>query len=205
VGKFTQNNQKPIHHYFFLFALLRHTFPLQNGYIIMKRIGLLADTHGFLDPKIAAHFQEMDEIWHAGDFGHPDVLPALEAMNKPLRGVWGNIDDANCQRRWPEDDHFEVEGVPVFMTHIGGYPGKYAPRVKPILKTKPPVGGLFICGHSHILRAMADKTLGFYHLNPGACGHEGFHLMRTIMRFSLHEGKIGDLEVIELGKRGSLK
>jgi uncharacterized protein len=170
----------------------------------MIRIGLLADTHGFFDPKIAGHFKDMDEIWHAGDFGQPDVMPALEAMGKPIRGVWGNIDDAPCRKRWPEDDRFEAEGVPVFMTHIGGYPGKYDPRVRKLLKENPPVGGLFICGHSHILKAIPDKTLGFIHLNPGACGHEGWHTIRTIMRFTLDAGKIKDLEVIELGRRGSL-
>jgi uncharacterized protein len=170
----------------------------------MLRIGLLADTHGFLDPKIAGHFAEVDEIWHAGDFGQPDVVAGLEAIGKPLRGVWGNIDDQATRRRWPEDMRFTLEGVDVFMTHIGGYPGKYDPRVKKLLKADPPVGGLFICGHSHILKAMADKQLGFFHLNPGACGHEGWHTIRTIMRFTLEAGKIKDLEAIELGRRGSL-
>jgi uncharacterized protein len=170
----------------------------------MKRIGLLSDTHGFFDPKITGHFAEVDEIWHAGDFGQPDVLPALEAMGKPIRGVWGNIDDAQCRQRWPEDLIFELEGVPVYMTHIGGYPGKYNPRVRKVLREQPPLGGLFICGHSHILKAMPDKDLGFFHLNPGACGHEGWHTIRTIMRFTLNAGKIENLQAIELGRRGSL-
>ena len=170
----------------------------------MKKIGLLSDTHGFLDPKILGHFAEMDEIWHAGDFGQPDVVKPLEALGKPLRGVFGNIDDAEARRRWPEDLRFELEGVPVFMTHIGGFPGKYNPRVRKLLIDEPPTGGIFICGHSHILKAMADKQLGFFHLNPGACGHEGWHTIRTIMRFTLDVGKIGNLEVIELGRRGQI-
>jgi uncharacterized protein len=170
----------------------------------MKKIGLLSDTHGFLDPKVALHFAEVDEIWHGGDFGYPDVIAGLEALNKPLRGVWGNIDDAKTRLRWPEDLHFECEGVPIFMTHIGGYPGKYNPRVKKILATKAPTNGLFICGHSHILKAMPDKQYGFYHLNPGACGHEGWHSIRTLMRFQLDAGKITALEVIELGRRGQI-
>ncbi len=170
----------------------------------MKKIGLLSDTHGFLDPKILGHFAEVDEIWHAGDFGKPDIIPMLRSLEKPIRGVYGNIDDAKCRQTWPEDLRFELEGVPVFMTHIGGYPGKYHPRIRKILSAEPPVGGLFICGHSHILKAMPDKALGFYHLNPGACGHEGWHTIRTIMRFTLHDGQITDLQAIELGRRGSL-
>jgi hypothetical protein len=170
----------------------------------MKRIGLLSDTHGFFDPKIADHFKDADEIWHAGDFGQPDILPALEALGKPLRGVWGNIDDKVCRQRWPEDDFFECEGVPVYMTHIGGYPGKYSPRTKALLLQRPPKGGLFICGHSHILKAMPDHSFNFFHLNPGACGHEGWHTVRTVMRFMLDAGKVSNLEVIELGKRGAL-
>jgi hypothetical protein len=167
------------------------------------RIGLLSDTHSWLDPKVFHYFAECDEIWHAGDFGTMDVIDRLRAF-KPLRGVYGNIDNHQIQAEMPLDLRFACEGVRVYMTHIGGYPGRYNPRVRKILTEDPPVDGLFICGHSHILKAMPDKTLGFLHLNPGACGNEGWHQVKTLMRFSLHDGKIGDLEVIELGARGRL-
>jgi uncharacterized protein len=167
------------------------------------RIGLLSDTHSHWDDKILHYFAECDEVWHAGDFGNMDVVERLQAF-KPLRGVYGNIDGGPIRAMMPEDLHFECEGVPVFMTHIGGYPGKYAPRVRPLLRADPPRGGLFICGHSHILKAMPDRELGFLHLNPGACGLEGWHKVRTLMRFTLQQGQVKDLEVIELGLRSSI-
>lgn len=165
------------------------------------KIGLLSDTHSFLDEKIFHYFDQCDEVWHAGDFGSLELLERLRAF-KPLRGVYGNIDDRRIQAEVPLDLRFECAGVPVFMTHIGGYPGRYAPRVRKILQDDPPRGGLFISGHSHILKVMPDKALGFLHINPGACGQEGWHQIRTIVRFTLDEGKTGDLEVIELGRRG---
>lgn len=165
------------------------------------RIGLLSDTHSFLDEKIFQHFAECDEVWHAGDFGSMEVVERLRAF-KPLRGVYGNIDDRQIQAAMPLDLRFVCAGVPVFMTHIGGYPGRYAPRVRKILQDDPPRDGIFISGHSHILKVMPDKSLGFLHINPGACGHEGWHQIRTVVRFTLDAGKIGDLEVIELGRRG---
>lgn len=170
--------------------------------IQMIRIGLLSDTHGYLDEGILDALASCDEIWHAGDFGSTDVIHQLKAI-KPLRGVFGNIDGTPIRLEFPEDSRFVCEGLEVYMTHIGGYPGKYPARVKSILAQNPP--GLFICGHSHILKIMPDQTLGFLHINPGACGQEGFHLMRTLVRFSIDSGKIKDLEVVELGKRGRVR
>lgn len=167
----------------------------------MKKIGLLSDTHSFLDDRIFVHFDACDEVWHAGDFGSMDVVDRLRAF-KPLRGVYGNIDNASIRAEMPLDLRFVCEEVPVFMTHIGGYPGRYNPRVRAILRADPPRQGLFICGHSHILKVMPDHGLDFLHLNPGACGNEGWHQVKTLMRFVLDAGTIRDLEVIELGRRG---
>ena len=167
----------------------------------MKKIGLLSDTHSFLDERVFEHFAKCDEVWHAGDFGNMDVIDRLRAF-KPLRGVYGNIDNALIQAEMPLDLRFECEGVPVFMTHIGGYPGRYNPRVRKILQENPPRDGIFICGHSHILKAMPDRQLHFLHLNPGACGNEGWHQVKTLMRFTLDAGAIRELQVIELGSRG---
>lgn len=165
----------------------------------MKRIGLLSDTHSFLDERIFDYFEECDEVWHAGDIGSMDVVEKLEAF-KPFRAVYGNIDDHVMRRSFPEDDRFECEGVDVLMTHIGGYPGRYNIRVRDSIRANPPK--LFICGHSHILKVIPDKKLGLLHINPGACGNHGFHQVKTIVRFTLNEGNISDLEVIELGLRG---
>jgi len=167
----------------------------------MKRIGLLSDTHGYLHPSILQHFAECDEIWHAGDIGSAGVVDQLEAL-KPLRAVYGNIDGREIRLRFPEDLHFDCEGVKVLLTHIGGYPGRYPARVKKALAAERP--GLFICGHSHILKVMPDPVFQLLHINPGACGREGFHRMCTVVRFSLDEGHVKDLEVIELGLRGRL-
>lgn len=167
----------------------------------MKKIGLLSDTHSFLDKTLLTHFQNCDEIWHAGDIGNLKVADELENL-KPFRAVYGNIDGAAARRRYPEHDRFDCEGLDVWMTHIGGYPGRYNVRVREDIRTKSP--GLFICGHSHILKVMSDKKLGLLHLNPGACGKEGFHKMRTAMRFEIEDGKIQKLEVIELGLRGKI-
>ncbi|MCB0551153.1 MAG: metallophosphoesterase family protein [Phaeodactylibacter sp.] len=164
----------------------------------MKRIGLLSDTHSHLDESIFRYFEECDEIWHAGDIGDEEVASRLEAF-RPLRAVYGNIDDAAMRRRFPEDLRFECEGVDVFMTHIGGYPGRYSQRVREIIRQNPP--RLFICGHSHILKVMPDKKYGLLHINPGAAGLQGFHKVRTIVRFTLDEGDIRGLQVVELGGR----
>jgi putative phosphoesterase len=167
----------------------------------MKRIGLISDTHSHLEESVFDYFESCDEIWHAGDIGDAEVVNRLEAF-RPLRAVYGNIDDGLLRRRFPEDLRFVVEGVEVFMTHIGGYPGRYNRRVRAILQENPP--DLYICGHSHILKVMPDKKLNFLHVNPGAAGNHGFHQMKTIVRFSLEAGKIKDFEVVELGKRGAL-
>jgi hypothetical protein len=160
----------------------------------MKTIGLLSDTHSVLDERIFTWFEQCDEVWHAGDIGNLRVAEALEDF-RPFRAVYGNIDGTEIRNRYPENLRFECEGVDTLITHIGGYPGKYAPRVRPILLSNPPK--LFICGHSHILKVMPDKGLGLLHINPGACGKEGFHKVKTIIRFSLESGRIKDLEVIE--------
>jgi putative phosphoesterase len=163
------------------------------------RIGLLSDTHGFLDDALFDYFRECDEVWHAGDFGGLDVLDRLSAF-KPLRAVFGNIDGSEIRDALPEDLEWSSAGLRVYMTHIGGYPGRYDPRARrELLRRKP---GLFLCGHSHIPRVMRDEKLGLLHLNPGACGHAGWHTKRTAMRFSIEDGRPGKLELIELGKRG---
>ena len=163
------------------------------------RIGLLSDTHGFLDEAIFQHFAECDEVWHAGDFGPPEILDRLKAF-KPIRGVYGNIDGAEIRAELSKDLAWNCEGVSVYMTHIGGYPGNYDRAAKKELQRLRP--GLFICGHSHILKVMRDPALSLLHMNPGACGHQGWHLMRTLLRFTVADGKISALEAIELGARG---
>ena len=168
----------------------------------MKKIGLISDTHSYLDPKVFEHFKSCDEIWHAGDIGTMSLADQL-ATFRPLRAVYGNIDDKDLQVRFPEDLWMEVDGVTVLMTHIGGSPPNYNPRLKKLLKTKTPQ--LFICGHSHILRIKRDAALGnMLFVNPGAAGQHGFHVMKTIVRFEIASGEIRNMEVIELGKRGAL-
>jgi uncharacterized protein len=163
------------------------------------RIGLLSDSHGFLDEAIFSYFAGCDEIWHAGDFGPFAVVERLRAF-KPLRGVSGNIDGAEVRTEMALDLDWECEGLRVYMRHIGGYPGAYERGVKRELEKRRP--GLFISGHSHILRVMRDPGLGVLHMNPGACGHHGWHTMRTMLRFSVEAGKVSGLEAIELGARG---
>lgn len=165
----------------------------------MKRIGLLSDTHGFLDPRIYEHFKDVDEVWHAGDVGSMDVIDELRRF-KPLRGVYGNIDDHLMRRELPEHNRFLCEDVEVLMTHIGGKPGKYSkPALEELLREKPPQ--LFICGHSHILLVKMDPRFNMLWMNPGACGIKGFHQVRTILRFVIEGDKISQLEAIELGQR----
>ena len=169
----------------------------------MKRIGLISDTHGYLDEAVFQHFAECDEIWHAGDVGNPEVIEKLETF-KPLRAVSGNIDGQAVRLMAPENQRFELEGLSVWITHIGGYPPRYNPVVRPQLQRDPPA--IFVCGHSHILRVMRDPALNnTLYINPGAAGKEGFHKMRTILRFTLDAGKIKDMEVVELGLRGALE
>jgi putative phosphoesterase len=164
----------------------------------MKRIALLSDTHSYLDEKILKYFNECDEIWHAGDIGSLEVLEKLEKI-RPTRAVHGNIDGADIRRACPADLRFMCEGVDVWITHIGGYPGHYSPYVRPAIFKNPPK--LFICGHSHILKVIYDEKLKLLHINPGAAGNYGFHVVKTLIRFSIDGENIKDLEVIELGKR----
>lgn len=167
------------------------------------KIGLLSDTHSFLDPKVLSYFKDCDEIWHAGDIGELSVVSELEKL-KPLRAVFGNIDDKEMQVRFTEDLWFECEGLNVWITHIGGAPPNYNPRIKKIFKERVP--DLFICGHSHILRVKKDANYkNMVYINPGAAGNQGFHHMKTIMRFEIIKSELKNLEVIELGKRGEIK
>ena len=164
-------------------------------------IGLLSDTHGWLDPTLERHFSQCDEIWHAGDIG-AGVADALQHW-KPLRAVFGNIDDAALRQQFPEHQHITLGGVSVWMTHIGGSPPRYHPSVRATLNTRPP--DVFICGHSHIAKAYRDPEKGnLLYLNPGAAGQHGFHRMRTAMRIQFNSGKLTSLELIELGLRGKL-
>jgi hypothetical protein len=164
----------------------------------MIKILLLSDTHSHIDDAILKHVVWADEVWHAGDIGSLEVTDAIEKL-KPLKGVYGNIDDHIIQKEFPENNRFFCEGVDVWITHIGGYPPKYNVKTRDIIKENPPK--LFICGHSHILKVMMDKKLGVLHMNPGACGKHGFHQVRTMLRFVIDGEDIKDLVVVELGKR----
>lgn len=164
----------------------------------MTKIGLMSDTHGFVDPKIYEYFKEVDEIWHAGDVGSLEVIEKLRVF-KPLRGVYGNIDDHQIRMELPEFNRFKCEEVEVLMTHIGGKPGKYAKPAFEALEEKSPK--LFVCGHSHILLVKMDPRYNMLWMNPGACGYKGFHQVKTLLRFSIDGNKILGLEAIEIGKR----
>jgi putative phosphoesterase len=167
----------------------------------MTKILLLSDTHSYLDESILKYARQADEIWHAGDIGNLAVTDTLRKI-KPVRAVYGNIDDKDIQREFPLNNRFLCEEVDVLMTHIGGYPPKYNSRTKALIASDPPQ--LFICGHSHILKVMWDKERGVLHMNPGACGRHGFHQVRTMLRFVIDGEDIKDLEIIELGKRGKV-
>lgn len=163
----------------------------------MTRIGLLSDTHSYLDEAIMEKLESCDEIWHAGDFGNIEVADKLKAL-KPIRGVYGNIDGKDLRLEFPEHLHFTCEEMKVYMTHIGGYPGKYPAAIKnQLLEHKPQ---LFICGHSHILKVMFDEKLQCLHLNPGAIGKHGWQQVRTLLRFSIDVNKVCDLEVVEFSR-----
>jgi len=164
----------------------------------MTRIGLLSDTHSYIDLNILEHFKECDEIWHAGDIGTVEVADKLEEI-KPLRAVYGNIDGGDIRKSYPEHQRFMCEEVDVWITHIGGYPKKYDVRVREEIRKNPPK--LFICGHSHILKVIYDKDLKLLHINPGAAGKYGLHQVRTLVRFSIEGKEIKELEVVELAKR----
>ena len=161
----------------------------------MKRIGILSDTHAHWDERYAQYFADCDEIWHAGDIGSTEVLDRLEAI-KPVRAVYGNIDGHSIRIRTKQHQRFDIEGAAIWMTHIGGYPGKYAREVIPEIFRNPPQ--LFISGHSHITKVMYDKRLNCLHINPGAAGLYGFHKVRTLVRLVIDNGNFSDLEIIEL-------
>ncbi len=160
----------------------------------MKKILLISDTHGYIDEKIVKYANNVDEIWHAGDIGDISVSDKLKKI-KPLRGVYGNIDDQKIRAEFPLHNRFICEKVNVWITHIGGYPKRYNPKILEELKSNPP--DLFICGHSHILKVMNDKELDLLHMNPGAIGKHGLHRVRTMIQFELIGNKIEILSVIE--------
>ena len=164
----------------------------------MTRIGLISDTHGYLDESVFEHFKNCDELWHAGDFGNTAIIEKLKSF-KPLKGVYGNIDDKEIQTIFPEKNIFSCEKVNVFMQHIGGYPGRYAPAVKKEIIASH--AQLFISGHSHILKVMYDEALQCLHINPGAAGRQGWQTVRTIIRFAIDKKEIKECEIIELGSK----
>ncbi len=165
----------------------------------MTRIGLIADTHHFLDETVVEHFKDCDEIWHAGDFGSIELVHSLASLKITLRGVYGNIDGSDIRSTYPEQLVFMCEAVKVMMRHIGGYPPRYNPETKKELLMHQPK--LFISGHSHILKVMYDPKLDCLHMNPGAAGKQGWHKLRTVIRFVIDGKEIKDCEVIELGSR----
>ena len=161
----------------------------------MKRIGLLSDTHGYWDDRYLEYFEPCDEIWHAGDIGSFELAQRLQEF-RPLRAVCGNCDGGDLRRMFPVKLCWDCEGAQVLMTHIGGYPGRYAPGIRQQIYARPP--RLFISGHSHILKVQYDRQLGLLHINPGAAGLQGWHQVRTLVRFAVSDGAFQDLEVIEI-------
>lgn len=168
----------------------------------MKKIALISDTHSLLKDDVVEHLKKHDEIWHAGDIGSMELVEQMESLGLPIRAVYGNIDDHQIRAVYPLNLSFECEGLKVFMTHIGGYPGRYVARVKEELLSDN--YGLYICGHSHILKVIYDKKLEVLHMNPGACGTHGFHKFRTLLSFEIDKGKVQNAKVIELGLRGKI-
>lgn len=171
-------------------------FPLTRK-VNMKKILLLSDTHSYIDDAIIKYVKQADEVWHVGDIGSLEVTDSIKAL-KPLRAVYGNIDDEKARLEFPLDNRFMCENVDVWMTHIGGYPNRYNVRIRDLIKQNPPQ--LFISGHSHILKVMPDKKLNLLHMNPGAAGKHGFHNVRTMLRFIIDGKKLESLEVIEFKK-----
>ena len=166
------------------------------------RIALISDTHSYMEDDILEHIQECDEIWHAGDIGDMSVVDKLP-RDKPFRAVYGNIDHGDVRNAFPLNLDFTINKVRFFITHIGGYPGRYTKRVGSILRDIKP--DVYICGHSHICKVIYDKKISCLHINPGACGIHGFHKVRTMVRFTIGEDKLEDVQVIELGLRGGMK
>ena len=168
----------------------------------MKKILLLSDTHGYIDEQILKYVKLADEVWHAGDIGAIEVTDTISKL-KPLRAVYGNIDNHIIRSEFPLDLRFTIEDVHVWITHIGGYPNNYDFRVLNELKKNTPT--LFICGHSHILKVIYDKKLQLLHMNPGAAGKHGFHKVRTMLRFEVSNGNIANLEIIRSRLRRDLR
>ena len=164
----------------------------------MRKIGLLSDTHGYLDPKIFSYFKEVDEIWHAGDVGNVEVIEKLENF-KPTKGIYGNIDGHEVRAAWPKTQRFQCEELEIVMTHIGGKPYRYSKDAYAEFISKSP--DVFVCGHSHILLVQFDEKIQSMWINPGACGFSGFHKVKTILRFEVHGKELKNMEVIELGPR----
>ena len=171
---------------------------ISNAILSMKRIGILSDTHSCWDDRFAKHFADCDEIWHAGDVGDISVIRRLEEVVPMVRAVSGNIDHGEVCRHCKELEMFEIEGVNVLMTHIGGYPGHYSPGMKRLLFENRI--NLMVDGHSHIIKVMWDDELSVLHINPGAAGYHGWQKERTLVRLVIDNGQMKDLEVIELGK-----
>jgi uncharacterized protein len=165
---------------------------------LLKKILVLSDTHSHIDASILKYVNMADEVWHAGDIGDLTVTDTLKSY-KPLRAVFGNIDNDKARIEFPLHQRFYCEEVDVWITHIGGYPGKYDPKIREAIQNNPPK--LFICGHSHILKVQFDKKLNLLHMNPGACGKSGFHNIRTMLRFTIDGDTIKNLEAIELGTK----
>lgn len=165
----------------------------------MLEIVLLSDTHSYCDKNLDIHLSKADEIWHAGDFGNLEVVEWLESFQKPFRGVYGNIDGQEIRYKFSEDTIFTIEGIRVYMTHIGGHPGRYNSRVRDkFLEIK---ADLFICGHSHILKMVQDPKYKHWVFNPGAAGKVGFHHVRTALKFNLDQRNITKVEIINLGPK----
>lgn len=166
----------------------------------MIKIGLISDTHHYLDPQVTEYFADRDEIWHAGDFGNIEIASELHNI-APLLGVYGNIDGQDIRNEFPLHQRLNREGLDIWITHIGGIPGRYCIPIREEIDTNPP--DLFICGHSHILKIARDHSLGkMIYMNPGAAGRQGFQVFRTVVRFSIDQGRLKDVEVINLGKMG---
>jgi len=161
----------------------------------LVQIGIISDTHGYFEPSLREFFKQCDEVWHAGDIGSMEVIQEMQVFPK-IRAVYGNIDGTAVRQSFPSVMHFELEGIRVYLTHIGGYPGNYASGIKARLKELGT--GLFVCGHSHILKVIPDPQLGLLHINPGAIGKNGFHQVRTAVRLKLSNGKPSELEVLEI-------
>lgn len=165
----------------------------------MVRIGVISDTHGWLDPRLSELLADCDEIWHTGDIGSMGVLSKIRSWGKTVRAVYGNIDDAEMRYNLNETERFTIEGLDILMMHIGGHPGKYSAQALITFAQHPPQ--VLVCGHSHILRVMYDKKYNCMHINPGAAGRFGIHTIRTALRFSIDNGELSDMEVIELGAK----